>query len=52
MDAITKLDRRDFVKLGAVAGTGLLLGVRIPERRGPGRAVTFAYRSVAGLGGQ
>ena len=32
MDAIAKLDRRDFVKLGALAGTGLLLGVRVPER--------------------
>ena len=39
MDAITKLDRRDFVKLGVVAGAGLLLGVRIPDRRtGPGTA--------------
>lgn len=30
----SRLDRRDFIKLGAVAGTGLLLGVRIPERSG------------------
>src|SRR5688572_12262239 len=29
---VTKLDRRDFVKLGAVAGTGLLLGFRLPEK--------------------
>lgn len=28
----TNLDRRDFVKLGALAGTGLLLGIRLPER--------------------
>ena len=26
---ISKLDRRDFVKLGAVAGAGLLLGIRV-----------------------
>ncbi|MDQ3998561.1 MAG: molybdopterin-dependent oxidoreductase, partial [Gemmatimonadota bacterium] len=30
---LTKVDRRDFIKLGAVAGTGLLLGIRLPERR-------------------
>jgi CO/xanthine dehydrogenase Mo-binding subunit len=44
MATITKLDRRDFIKLGAVAGTGLLLGVRLPERRSDGsgtRAATF-----------
>src|SRR5262249_22107405 len=29
---ITKLDRRDFIKLGAVAGTGLLLGVRVSRQ--------------------
>jgi isoquinoline 1-oxidoreductase beta subunit len=29
------LDRRDFIKLGAVAGTGLLLGFRLPERGAP-----------------
>jgi CO/xanthine dehydrogenase Mo-binding subunit len=28
----TTLDRRDFLKLGAVAGTGLLIGFRLPER--------------------
>ena len=32
MTTISKIDRRDFVRLGAVAGTGLLLGFRIPER--------------------
>jgi isoquinoline 1-oxidoreductase beta subunit len=32
MEPIARMDRRDFVKLGAVAGTGLLLGVRLPER--------------------
>src|SRR5918999_661858 len=30
---VTKVDRRDFIKLGAVAGTGLLLGFRLPDRR-------------------
>ena len=34
---ITKLDRRDFIKLGAVAGTGLLLGVRVSGRSGDAR---------------
>ena len=42
MDTIGKLDRRDFVKLGALAGTGLLLGVRIPEREASGRTAAFA----------
>src|ERR687896_368646 len=31
--SVTKVDRRDFIKLGAVAGTGLLLGFRLPDRR-------------------
>jgi isoquinoline 1-oxidoreductase beta subunit len=42
MDAITKLDRRDFVKLGAVAGAGLFLGVRIPDRHALGSTAAFA----------
>jgi CO/xanthine dehydrogenase Mo-binding subunit len=42
MSAITKLDRRDFIKVGALASTGLLLGVRVPERKGGGRAAPFA----------
>jgi isoquinoline 1-oxidoreductase beta subunit len=29
------IDRRDFVRLGAVAATGLLLGFRLPERGAP-----------------
>ena len=33
MDATSRIDRRDFLKLGAVAGTGLVLGVRLPQRR-------------------
>jgi isoquinoline 1-oxidoreductase beta subunit len=42
MDAITKMDRREFVKLGAVAGSGLLLGVRLPERSGTAPRAPFA----------
>jgi CO/xanthine dehydrogenase Mo-binding subunit len=32
MTTTVNVDRRDFVKLGALAGTGLLLGIRLPER--------------------
>src|SRR5688572_31992103 len=42
MSAITKLDRRDFLKLGAIAGSGLLLGVRVPERSANGSTAPFA----------
>jgi hypothetical protein len=42
MSAITRLDRRDFLKLGAIAGSGLLLGVRVPERSVNGSAAPFA----------
>ena len=42
MDAITKLDRRDFVKLGVITGAGLLLGVRLPDRRTAGSTAAFA----------
>jgi CO/xanthine dehydrogenase Mo-binding subunit len=34
------LDRRDFLRLGAVAGTGLFIGFRIPERGERGTGVT------------
>jgi hypothetical protein len=40
MTPITTLDRRDFVKLGTVAGAGLVIGIRLPEkskRRAPCR---------------
>src|SRR5688500_13865275 len=37
---VTKLDRRDFIKIGAVAGTGLLLGFRLPERHENGASRT------------
>src|SRR5437016_13802454 len=33
MKATSKLDRRDFLKLGALAGGGLLLGVHVPDSR-------------------
>jgi CO/xanthine dehydrogenase Mo-binding subunit len=42
MDAVVKLDRREFVKLGAVAGTGLFLGIRLPARVGIDQAAPFA----------
>jgi len=29
----TTLDRRDFLKLGTVAGTGLLIGFRLGDKR-------------------
>lgn len=32
--APTTLDRRDFVRLGALAGAGLVIGIRLPERGG------------------
>lgn len=34
MTIVSRIDRRGFIKIGAVAGTGLLLGVRVPERSG------------------
>src|SRR5688500_2220663 len=41
-DAVSRLDRRDFVRLGAVAGAGLLLGVRVPGREPNGAAAALA----------
>jgi isoquinoline 1-oxidoreductase beta subunit len=42
MGAITKLERRDFLKLGALAGGGLLLGVRVPLGRDSEVAASLA----------
>jgi CO/xanthine dehydrogenase Mo-binding subunit len=39
MSTITKLDRRDFLKLGALAGGGLLLGVYVPGANALGQPV-------------
>src|SRR5262245_14687461 len=33
---LTKLHRREFLKVGALAGSGLLLGIRVPEARAAG----------------
>jgi CO/xanthine dehydrogenase Mo-binding subunit len=42
MTTIAKLDRRDFLKLGAVAGGGLFLGVYVPDARAAKRGETVA----------
>lgn len=42
MATISKLDRRDFLKIGAVAGGGLVLGVYVPARgESGGQGVVF-----------
>jgi len=40
--APTTLDRRDFVRLGALAGAGLVIGIRLPERGGIAGATAVA----------
>jgi CO/xanthine dehydrogenase Mo-binding subunit len=40
MASIMKIDRRDFLKLGAVAGGGLLLGFHLPDARARDRRGT------------
>ena len=47
--AVAKLDRREFVRLGAVAGAGLLLGVRVPERGPDGAAAAAPFAPNAFL---
>src|SRR5688572_1572022 len=44
-----EIDRRDFVKIGAVAGTGLLLGIRLPEKREAGSGQRAAFEPNAFL---
>jgi CO/xanthine dehydrogenase Mo-binding subunit len=43
------LDRRDFLRVGAVAGTGLIIGFRLPERRDSvtGRSASLPNAFVA-----
>lgn len=43
MTTIRKIERREFLKLGAVAGSGLLLGVHVPW----GKAFTAAAQAAA-----
>ena len=43
---ITKLDRRDFIKLGVVAGTGLFLGVRVPSSSAAARGAAAFQPNV------
>jgi CO/xanthine dehydrogenase Mo-binding subunit len=42
MDSVTTLDRRDFIKLGTVAGAGLVIGIPLPDRRARRRSGPLA----------
>ena len=49
MTPLTTLDRRDFVRLGAIAGAGLVIGIRIPAASGRTRRATAPLRPNAFL---
>ena len=41
------LDRRDFVKLGAIAGAGLVIGIRLPVANARSRRAAAPLRTGA-----
>ena len=49
MTPLATLDRRDFVRLGAIAGAGLVIGIRIPAASGRTRRATAPLRPNAFL---
>jgi isoquinoline 1-oxidoreductase beta subunit len=49
-DEVYKLDRREFVKLGALAGGGLVLGVALPRRLAAWEAADGVGPAAAGAG--